>query len=189
MSEKYQSHERSHVSPENTHEIREHHERLAIHHEKNAEKTGDNTSPEQERARHEVHEHAISGNEYHRPHSEKRQHTHTYTTKEEKQLSFNATMHHVRNNLSAPEKALSKIIHKPFVEKASDIAGNTVARPSGIAGATTLAFIGLLLMYGVARFAGFELSGSEMPLLLVIGFILGLLIEWLYKSLSSIRNH
>ena len=95
-------------------------------------------------------------------------------------------MHHVRKDLKLHEKTLSKIIHQPSIEKASEFAGKTIARPSGIMGATIAAFIGLLFVYGVAKFAGFELSGSEMPLLLVIGFVLGLFIEWTYKSARSI---
>ncbi len=187
MSEKHIAHKQSYESPTPSAELHAHHERLARHHEKSAEAAQHETH-EQAEARHEVHEQAISGNEYHRPHAEKRQHTPVHTTAEAKKHSFNATMHHVRNNLNTPEKTFSKIIHKPAVEKASEIAGSTIARPSGVAGATILAFIGLLSVYGIARFAGFELSGSEMPLLLAIGFIAGLIIEWLYKSLRSLRG-
>jgi len=104
----------------------------------------------------------------------------------DKEYGFKATMHTVRKDMSLPEKQFSKFIHRPIVEKASEVAGKTVARPSGIAGAAIASFIGLLMVYGVAKYAGFTLSGSEMPILLTIGFALGLVGEWLLKSFRSI---
>ena len=185
MSERYQSKEVSSEVLADTKEHREHRERLQDHIEKNAEKSTANSGHEQAIARHEIKEHAISGNEYHKPHSEQRQHQQIYT-KVDKQRSFDTTMHHVRNELRGPERILSKFIHKPVVEKASEVVGSTIARPSGIAGATITAFFGLLSVYGIARFAGFELSGSEMPILLLLGFTAGLLIEWMYKIIRSL---
>ncbi len=183
MSEKYPS---RHESGAETHSesLKQHHERLQKNHEKSVE-SGHERSQRTEEALKEVHEQAISGDEFQKPQAEVRQ-PHVANNKVEKERSFNTTMHHVRNNLSRTEKTFSKIIHKPVVEKTSEIVGATVARPSGIAGATIAAFIGLLLVYGVARFAGFELAGSEMPILLLIGFVAGLIIEWVYKSAKSI---
>lgn len=186
MSEQYRSSERSGEHHVSAHEAKQHHERLKQHHEKAAEKAGNAASSEQE-ARHEVHEKAISAAEYNQPQSEQRQQQ-APTTKADKLHSFNTTMHHVRQKMSKPEQAFSTFIHKPSVEKASDAMGKTVARPSGVAGATVAAFIGLLSVYGIAKIGGFELSGSEVPLLLVIGFVLGLFIEWAYKSIRSIAR-
>ena len=95
-------------------------------------------------------------------------------------------MHHARQNMSKPERTFSKLIHAPLVEKTSEALGKTVVRPSGIVGATIAAFLGLLSIYSIAKFAGFELSGSEMPLLLATGFIIGLFVEWAFKSARSI---
>ena len=183
MSEKYPS---RHESGAETHSesLKQHRERLNDHHEKPNESKHEKQQRTQEALK-EVHEQAVSASEYHKPQSEKRQ-PHFTSNKAEKEHSFNTTMHHVRNNLSKTERTFSKFVHKPAVEKASEIVGSTVARPSGIAGATIAAFIGLLLVYGIARFAGFELAGSEMPILLLIGFVAGLIIEWIYKSTRSI---
>lgn len=178
-------HEKSHV--------KEHHKDTKEHLHKveagRAEKAGEHSDIEKrhetEHARHEVHEQAISGAEYEQPASEQVQHQPVYD-KAAKEHSFNTTMHHVRQNLSKPEKQLSKFIHQPAVEKTSEVLGKTVARPSGIAGATIAAFIGLLSIYSVAKFAGFQLSGSEMPLLLIIGFVIGLFVEWAYKAMRSL---
>ena len=104
----------------------------------------------------------------------------------DKEYGFRATMHTVQKDMSSPERQFSKFIHRPIVEKASEVAGKTVARPSGIAGASIAAFVGILMIYGIAKYVGFTLSGSEMPILLAIGFIIGLIGEWLYKSFRSI---
>lgn len=185
MSERYPVHnETKNEAHTNKEALAKHHERLAEHHEKEASQSHEKGVRTQEALR-EVHEQAISGKEFQKPQSEHRQPGPT-NTREAKTHSFNTTMHHVRNNLSRPEKTFSKFIHRPLVEKTSEVVGATVARPSGIAGATIAAFVGLLSVYGIARFAGFELSGSEIPLLLAIGFVSGLLFEWIYKSAQSL---
>lgn len=107
-------------------------------------------------------------------------------SKADKEYGFKATMHSVRKDMSVPEKQFSKFIHRPVIEKTSEIAGKTVARPSAIAGAAIAAFIGLMGIYGIAKFAGFTLSGSEMPLLLALGFAIGLIAEWTFKAFRSI---
>lgn len=100
--------------------------------------------------------------------------------------SFNTTMHHTRRQLFAAERSFSKILHQPALEKISDVTSKTIARPSGILGASLVTFVGLFLTYGTARFAGFELSGSEMPVFITIGFFAGLFTEWLFKAARSL---
>lgn len=178
-------HEKNH-SKEHTVDTKEHLKKVEA---SRAEKAGEHSASEKhheaDKARYEVQEQAISGAEYEQPTSEQPQHQPVYD-KAAKEHSFNTTMHHVRRNLTKPERQLSKFIHQPVVEKTSEVLGKTVARPSGIMGATLAAFIGLLSVYSVAKFAGFQLSGSEMPLLLLLGFVLGLFLEWVYKSSKSI---
>lgn len=184
MSEQYKGREHHGEHQLNSAETKQHHERLREHHEKAAEQAH-RGKHEAQTIRHEVQEKAISGSEYHRSQSEKRQPV-TPRTKADKAQAFDAVMYHVHQSMSKPEQAFSSFIHRPVVEKTSEVLGKTVARPSGIAGATIAAFIGLLSIYSVARFAGFELSGSEMPLLLVGGFGVGILVEWAIKSVRAL---
>lgn len=186
------SHESLPVKPERagstlpSPEAQKHHEKLKEQLESNAEKAH-KSNELLEDARREVHETAISGTELAPKHSEKKsQSTLAPKTRAEKNKSFNTTMHHVRKDLSTPERTLSKIIHQPTIERVSDIAGKTVARPSGIIGAGIATCIGLSLIFGIAKYAGFPLSGSEMPLLIVIGMAIGLFAEWVYKSIKSL---
>ncbi len=156
-------------------------EKRAEQESKSVEKDQTHRKREAER---EIAELAKTKDEIIQPASEVKQ-VDLYKSKEDKEYGFKATMHTVRKNMSAPEKQFSKFIHRPVIEKASEVAGSTVARPSGIAGASIAAFIGLLSLYGVAKFVGFTLSGSEMPLLLLCGFALGILAEWTFKSVRS----
>lgn len=185
------SHESTPSRPESkntlaSHESKRHHERLSEKIERSAESSADTTTLERE-ARHEVHEKALATAEVASVNSEKTQQPSPVgKTKQEKIQSFKTTMHHVRSEMSAPERTLSKIIHQPAIEKTSEVIGSTVARPSGIIGAAIAAAIGLLFLFGIAKYAGFELSGSEMPILLLIGLIAGLLTEWVYKAIRSL---
>lgn len=167
-------------------EAKQHKERLKEQIESKADKA--QNSPETEQAaRHEVEAQAISGAEMIPTNSESVQQSVPLPhTKAEKNKSFKTTMHHVRKDLSMPERTLSRVIHQPIIEKASEVAGKTIARPSGMIGATVAALIGLAFVFGVAKYAGFSLSGSEMPLLLIGGMLLGLFSEWAYKALKSL---
>ncbi len=180
MSEQYKGHEKHGESHVSSNEAKRHHERLNDNREKAAE-NAQNNHREAETIRREVQEKAISGAEYHKPQSEQRQPA-PPRTKQDKTHAFDTIMHHTHQNMSKPERVFSNVIHTPAIEKTSEVLGKTIARPSGITGATVAAVIGLLPIYSVARFAGFELSGSEMPLLLAVGFVTGLLAEWAYKA-------
>lgn len=175
---------RSPEHPVNNHELKNHHEKLERSRHERAEKASRHEKDVTE-VRHAAKKEALSSTEYHQPKSEKTPAAQTHT-KADKLHSFNTTMSHVRRNLSAPERTLSKLVHQPLVEKTSEVLGKTVARPSGVVGAGVAAFIGLFSVYSVARFAGFALSGSEMPILLAVGFLAGLFLEWAFKALRSI---
>lgn len=171
------------LSPE---QAAKHKERLQEHIEKNAEKRAETSSAELE-ARREVAHEALPAAEYQPDASESASQQDTPApTRQDKKRGFDTTMHHVRKDLRPTERAFSKVIHQPAIEKVSEVAGKTVTRPSGVIGATAFGLLGLLILFGVAKYIGFELSGSEMPLLLAAGFVAGLLVEWFYKAARSL---
>ncbi len=106
----------------------------------------------------------------------------------DKAHGFRTIMTHVYRDVSTFDHVMSRIVHHPVVEKVSDLIGATVARPSGLIGAALTGSVGLLLIYLTAKNIGYSLSGFEMPLLLVIGFIFGLFVEWCTKSLILLRS-
>lgn len=90
----------------------------------------------------------------------------------------------VRNELSGIERLLSRISHNKIVENISDILGSTIFRAKPILFASVLALFGITLSYLAAKYYGFQLSGSE----IIISFIAGWIIGLVYDILSHKNN-
>lgn len=99
-------------------------------------------------------------------------------SKKERAASFDATMREVRSQMSTPSRAFSTFIHNPVVEKTSDTIGNTVARPNAILSGAVFAFIFTLVIYMIARFYGYPLSGTETIASFALGWVLGLIFDY-----------
>lgn len=100
-------------------------------------------------------------------------------TKKDKEQSFATTMREVRSQMSPANRAFSKVIHQPAVEKISDTLGSTVARPNAILSGSLCAFIVTASFYLIARFNGYPLSGSEAIASFVLGWFIGLIIDYI----------
>jgi membrane-bound ClpP family serine protease len=99
--------------------------------------------------------------------------------------NFKQTMTSLQHRMKPGARRFSRIIHRPSVEAASEVIGKTVLRPSVSIGATTCAVLVTGVIYLYARSYGFQLQGSEIWISLIIGGILGLLIEALYRSIQK----
>jgi vacuolar-type H+-ATPase subunit E/Vma4 len=99
--------------------------------------------------------------------------------KAEREASFNTTMQEVRTHMSSPSRTFSKVIHNKAIEKVSDVAGNTVARPNAILSGAILAFALTLTVYLVAKNMGYPLSGFETIGAFAIGWVLGTVYDFL----------
>ena len=82
-------------------------------------------------------------------------------------------------HMSAPGRAFSSFIHNKTVEKVSESVGNTVARPNAILSGAVFAFLFTLVIYLVARHNGYPISGSETIASFALGWILGLLFDYI----------
>ena len=102
-------------------------------------------------------------------------------------LNYAHTMASMQRHLKPASRAFSKVIHAPIVERTSEALEKTVARPSVMAGAGWTAVIVGSIFYLTARRYGYVLSGSEMFVAFVVGGLLGLLIEFIGRSLF--RRH
>lgn len=100
-------------------------------------------------------------------------------SKAKRDESYNATMSEVRQQMSAPSRAFSKVIHNKAVEKVSEVAGSTVARPNAILSAAIFAFILTLAVYLIAKNAGYRLSGFESIGAFLLGWAVGILYDFL----------
>lgn len=99
--------------------------------------------------------------------------------KKQREKSFVQTMNQVQSTLPASGRIFSRIIHNEFVEKTSDVLGNTVARPDAILAGAFAAFILTLLTYTVAKTIGYSLSGFETIAAFIIGWLIGITYDYL----------
>jgi len=99
--------------------------------------------------------------------------------KRERDASFNATMQEVQNHMSPASRTFSKVIHNKTVEKVSDVASSTIARPNAILSGAILAFALTLGVYLVAKNMGYVLSGFETIGAFAIGWMLGVAYDFL----------
>ena len=94
-------------------------------------------------------------------------------TKVARKKAYESIMHQARSEMSAPSRAFSKVIHNPVIEKTSELAGKTIARPNAILSGAVFAFLLTTLVYLIARLNGYPLTGTETIASFIIGWILG----------------
>lgn len=105
--------------------------------------------------------------------------------KVELEKSFDSTMAEVRTQMSAPSRAFSKVIHAKAVEKTSEALGSTIARPDAILSGAIFAFILTLGVYLVAKNLGYPLSGFETIGAFALGWVLGLVYDFLKVMITG----
>ena len=106
-------------------------------------------------------------------------------TKHLKNDSYKHTLKKIRSNLSAPDRALSKVVHQPAVEKVSNGLAKTVARPSAFFGGSLGALIGSAVLVYMSRHYGFTYNYAAIFVAFAIGFTVALVIEF---SIRFIRR-
>jgi hypothetical protein len=96
----------------------------------------------------------------------------------DKSTSYKKTLRAVQSELPVGSRIFSKVIHNPVVEKVSDVAGNTVARPNAMLSGAVFAFILTLGVYILAKTLGYRLSGFETIGAFILGWVLGLIYDY-----------
>jgi len=98
-----------------------------------------------------------------------------------KAQSYKQTLANVQKHLKTPEKGLSKLIHKPSVERASSLASQTVGRPTGLAFGALCAFLVSAFALLTAKHYGFQYNFSLVLLVFVAGYLVASVFELLAK--------
>lgn len=93
--------------------------------------------------------------------------------------SYHQTMNRVQSDLPVASRVFSKIIHNEVIEKTNAVLGSTIARPNAILAGSFFAFILTLSMYTVAKTIGYNLSGSETIAAFIIGWLVGIIYDYL----------
>lgn len=115
--------------------------------------------------------------------------TNLYITKATKKAAYKKTIRRVQHQLPKRERAFSKVIHQPVIEKVSEVGAKTVARPSGVLAGGVCALLGSTFVFYMAKHYGFKYNFFVFILLLVIGFAVGLVIELLWNATRKVRSH
>ncbi len=171
-------------SPELESSSQNRHEKLKDLREK-ANKTPEMSDDTIENIKKSIEAQAISKENFNVGEKETKQH-HTYrVTKHIKQNAYQKTIKQTQKHLNKPERAFSKTIHNPIVERVSEVGAKTVARPSGILFGGLFSFIFSLITLMISKHIGFKYNYLIFILVFVSGYFCGLLIELLYKNLRS----
>ncbi|MCL2451637.1 hypothetical protein FWD20_02040 [Candidatus Saccharibacteria bacterium] len=148
---------------------------------KNYDKVGevDNAKHEVERAFEKGHD--ARGNKARQPKQSAPAHKHPTkkATKSQKKVEYKKTLKSIQKNMNPAERAFSKIIHNPVVEATSEVAGKTVARPAALLAGSLAALILTTLVYIIAKYYGYVMSGFEWIGTFVVGWAIGLIIDWI----------
>lgn len=105
-----------------------------------------------------------------------------------KKHGLDQTLRKVRRKLPATQRSFSKIIHQPIVEQISDVAGATIARPSGILAAGLFSLLTSIVILLLCRYYGYEYNFTIGLMALVGGFVLGLLMELVLRATTRRKS-
>lgn len=168
---------------------REQTERLKAHYEQIGEKSPERETSHED-AKHDALEAAVS-------HEKPTSHEHQDVSpavrrggslKAERSASYHRTMTHIQSEMSAPSRAFSKVIHNKAVEKTSELAETTIARPNAILAGAICAFVFTLATYLIAKYYGYRLSGFESIGSFMAGWVIGILIDYFRVMITGKRS-
>lgn len=100
-------------------------------------------------------------------------------SRRQRDQSFNKQMDSISPHLSKNEQSFSRFIHNKNIEKISDTAGSTIARPNALLAGSITAFILVTVVYLLAKHYGYQLSGFETIGAFALGWILGMIYDYI----------
>lgn len=187
MSEKLHHPSPEHHRAHPEHESREQAERLKHLHEK-AEKAEHGPQDNLETIKKSIESAAVSGKEYTKTEKEAPQPTNYGINKELKATAYRKVIKKTQSQLSAPERTFSRTIHNPTIDRVSEVAAKTVARPSGLLFGGIGAFIGTLFVFYISKRAGFTYNYLLFVLLFIGCYVAGVVLEGLLKLVRKAQR-
>lgn len=161
-------------------------ERVEKQHEQAAERSVENREKNAETARHEIeaaaHERESAKQEK-QAQSREKEHRPARTKSAQRQ-AYKKILRQTQNEMSGGSRAFSRVIHNPVIEKVSEVAGSTIARPNAMLMGAVFAFMLTLALYLIARFNGYPLSGTETIAAFIAGWIIGNLYDF-FKTMAT----
>jgi len=115
-----------------------------------------------------------SNSHFHRPNPK---------TDKERNSVYKTELKKIQKDMPIVQKVFSKVIHNSSVEKISETSQNTIFRPSAlIAGSIAGLTLGILV-YVIAIINNYSLGNLEIFAFAILGAMIGLVIEYIAKSL------
>lgn len=99
-------------------------------------------------------------------------------TTRQKDAAFANTMAQARSHMGPLARSFSVVIHCKPVAFVSDVLGRTLFRPLPLLFGASSGLILTLVFYGVAKYYGYALSGSEMYIFFGLGWVVGLIVDY-----------
>jgi hypothetical protein len=104
--------------------------------------------------------------------------SHTFGVHQQlKSEAYDRALQRMRHHLSAPERALSKVIHSPGMETATEISAKTIGRSFGLLLGAVFALLGSAFLLYSSKQNGFSYNYAVFLLLFLAGYILGVTLE------------
>lgn len=113
---------------------------------------------------------------------------HGVVSKTERKASYKKHMKTLQAELPPAQRAFSKVIHNPVIEKTSEVVGATVARPNAILAGAVVAFFAVLAVYLTAKHFGYMLSGFETIGAFIVGWVLGVLYDFFRVMITGKKS-
>ncbi len=108
-----------------------------------------------------------------------------FVNNELKDLAYARSLKRIRQSLSKPAQAFSKIVHQPIIDAVSETTAKTVGRASGILGGGVIALIGTTAYYYITKHYGYDYNFFIFLVLLTGGFVAGWLVEFLFRAMRG----
>lgn len=128
---------------------------------------------------------AVSGKELSRSEKETPKSHPVLINKHLKDMAFSRAMTRARKKLSRPSRAFSKVVHNEVVDRTSETAGKTVARPVGLLWGSVFAFIGTSGLLWITRRNGYEYNYLLVIILFIVGLVVGNLAELAWRAYKN----
>ncbi len=110
---------------------------------------------------------------------------HVASTPKERNRVYKREIKKVQSQLPPSARTFSKVVHNRAVEAVSDVAEKTVLRPSVLIGGSVVGLLLGGLVYFAARYYGYPIPAWSLMMFLVVGGVLGIVIEFVLKATPS----
>ncbi|RYX79561.1 hypothetical protein EON76_02505 [bacterium] len=109
-------------------------------------------------------------------------------TQHQRSIAFDKQLTSVQQEMNPSERRFSKLIHKKSIEKTSDALGATIARPNALLAGSISAFVLVTVLYLIAKHYGYRLSGFETIAAFILGWVIGMIYDYVRLLISGNRQ-